>query len=43
MEGGSAGTAPEGPVATREPLEDLAMVPYGCTSLRMTELPLLRR
>ena len=40
---GSAADVPEGPVHSREPLEDLTLVPYGCTSLRMTELPLLAR
>jgi hypothetical protein len=43
MANGSAAEAPVGPVTSREPLEELTLIPYGCTNLRMTELPMLAR
>jgi DUF1680 family protein len=36
---GSAGPLPMSPVLTREPEEDLTLIPYGCTNLRMTIFP----
>jgi hypothetical protein len=41
MVGGSAADVPIGPVTSSEPLEQLELVPYGCTNLRITEFPLL--
>lgn len=35
----SAGPVPESPVATDGPLEDVALAPYGCARLRVTEMP----
>ncbi len=39
LEHNAAGPVPSSPVATKEPLEDLTLVPYGCTTLRITEFP----
>jgi hypothetical protein len=35
----SAGPVPPSPNPTIEPMEDVALVPYGCARLRVTELP----
>ncbi|MBN1640336.1 MAG: glycoside hydrolase family 127 protein [Anaerolineae bacterium] len=40
---GSAADPPPSPVASEEPLEELTLVPYGCTNLRIAEFPVLRR
>ena len=43
MENGSAADVPESPVVSSEPLETLTLIPYGCTNLRVTEFPVLKR
>jgi hypothetical protein len=43
MAHGSAEDAPHSPVTSSEPLEELTMIPYGCTNLRITEFPVLKR
>jgi len=40
---GSAGDAPQSPVVSEEAVEELTLIPYGCTNLRVTEFPKLRR
>jgi len=39
LEDNSAGPVPEGPVPTGQPLDPVALVPYGSARLRITEFP----
>jgi uncharacterized protein len=41
LERGAAAPPPEGPARSSEPLEELTLIPYGCTDLRITEFPTL--
>ena len=41
IERGAAAPPPPSPVFSAEPLEELTLVPYGCTDLRITEFPTL--
>ncbi len=43
MRNGSADDVPPSPVMSSEPLEELTLIPYGCTNLRITEFPVLSR
>jgi hypothetical protein len=43
LERQAAGSLPLSPVESEQPLEQLELLPYGCTNLRVTEFPLLRR
>lgn len=40
-ENGSAGAIPASPATSTQPLEELTLIPYGCTNLRITEFPVL--
>jgi len=41
LDKGAAAPPPPGPVTSALPLEELTLVPYGCTDLRLTEFPTL--
>ncbi len=41
LEKGAAAPPPSSPVASQEPLEELVLVPYGSTDLRISEFPIL--
>jgi len=41
LEKGAAAPPPSSPVTSDVPLEDLTLIPYGCTDLRLTEFPTL--
>jgi hypothetical protein len=42
MVGGSAGPTPKSPVKVEGSLEEVALIPYGCTNLRITEFGTLK-
>jgi len=41
LEHNAAGPLPVSPVKSNEPLTKLKLIPYGCTSLRIAEFPVL--
>ncbi|SRR5579885_378961 len=41
IEHNAAGPLPESPVSSEMPLEELTLIPYGCTNLRVAEFPVL--
>lgn len=41
LERGAAASVPASPVSSTEPHEQLTLIPYGCTNLRVTEFPTL--
>ena len=43
MENGSAADIPSEPVFSEESVEEITLIPFGCTNLRVTEFPVLRR
>ena len=42
LEKNAAAPPPRSPVAGEGPMEELTLIPYGCTDLRITEFPTSR-
>jgi hypothetical protein len=42
LEHGWAGEITPGPASSTEPVEELTLIPYGCTNIRVTEFPRLK-
>jgi uncharacterized protein len=42
LENGWAGEVPPGPQESSEPIEELTLIPYGCTNIRVTEFPRIK-
>jgi len=42
LEKGWAGETPASPQRSAEAVEELTLIPYGCTNIRITEFPLLK-